>query len=193
VRIDRGLRLGLKALAFATGLTIFLAFDDWLLLALVRELGLGVASDSALLALGALLTATNAGLAVAVLRLIRKRPVTGSEGLIGQVGTALHSFRDVGQVAVHGEIWRARTQSPVAKGQKVYVLSLRGLELDVRPLKSARSDVVCKGSPRPDPVSDGAREVALPNAARIDGASIPPASRGPRGRRYAHRTGGDHP
>lgn len=64
----------------------------------------------------------------------RKRPVVaGNEHMLEAVGEALSDFDEQhrGWIRVHGESWRAQAQGPVAKGQKVKVTGVRGLELDV--------------------------------------------------------------
>src|SRR5581483_8337183 len=46
----------------------------------------------------------------------RGRPVTGSEGLVGEVGVALDDLSPAGMVRVHGEIWRAESDEPIQRG-----------------------------------------------------------------------------
>lgn len=115
------------------GLTIAFALDDWLIVLLVRELRLGIASDVALLMAAAALTVTNAMLALAVYRAMRRRPASGPDGLVGEEGRALRAFRSVGQVRVHGEIWRAVAARPIRKGERVRVIGVQGLTLHVAP------------------------------------------------------------
>ena len=65
----------------------------------------------------------------------RRRPVvSGREELIGSSGEVLEDFdgKD-GLARVHGETWRARCKQPLAKGQRVRVISMDGLILDVEP------------------------------------------------------------
>jgi membrane-bound serine protease (ClpP class) len=65
----------------------------------------------------------------------RQRPVvSGREELIGSSGEVLEDFdgKD-GLARVHGETWRARCRQPLAKGQRVIVISMDGLILDVEP------------------------------------------------------------
>jgi membrane-bound serine protease (ClpP class) len=67
----------------------------------------------------------------------RSKPVvSGREQMIGDVGEALADFKDgAGPVHIHGEQWSARADRPVRSGQKVRVLALDGLILDVEPLE----------------------------------------------------------
>lgn len=63
----------------------------------------------------------------------RQRPVvSGSEELIGSFGEVLEDFdgKD-GWARVHGETWRIRCRQPLAKGQRVRVISMDGLILEV--------------------------------------------------------------
>ncbi len=69
------------------------------------------------------------GLAV---RAWRRKPVTGTEGLIGLEGVAHTDIFKDGMALVHGEYWRAYSDEPVRKGEKVKVLSVEGLRLHVR-------------------------------------------------------------
>jgi membrane-bound serine protease (ClpP class) len=63
----------------------------------------------------------------------RSLPVrTGVEGLIHETGTALSPLDPGGRVFVHGEIWNAVADRPVAAGEQVEVLAVRNLTLAVR-------------------------------------------------------------
>jgi membrane-bound serine protease (ClpP class) len=61
----------------------------------------------------------------------RTKSVTGRSGMIGEVGTALTDIGAAGNVRVHGEYWAARSRAPIAKGERVRVLRVDGLNLDV--------------------------------------------------------------
>ncbi|MFT6339413.1 MAG: membrane-bound serine protease (ClpP class) [Alcanivorax sp.] len=60
-------------------------------------------------------------------------PVTGAGTLVGQTAVALDDFEDDGQVRVLGEIWHARSQQPVRRGQLLQVTDRSDLMLDVKP------------------------------------------------------------
>jgi membrane-bound serine protease (ClpP class) len=68
-------------------------------------------------------------------RAMRRRPVTGSEGMIGLVGVAKTALAPRGQIAVRGELWEAMSEDPVEAGRMVEVTAIDGLTLRV---KSAR-------------------------------------------------------
>ena len=71
-------------------------------------------------------------LALAVLLRSRKRPVvTGGEALIGSPGETVSWQDHAGRVLVHGEIWLARADVPLAAGTAVKVVSRDGLILHV--------------------------------------------------------------
>ncbi len=63
------------------------------------------------------------------------RPRAGTEALIGETGIARRQITPQdGLVFVHGELWRARSDSPVLPGTKVRVVSVKGLVLKVKPI-----------------------------------------------------------
>lgn len=70
-----------------------------------------------------------------LLKIRRSRVVTGSEELIGMIGTARESFTISGRVWVHSELWNADTTAPVESGQKVRVTGVNGLRLAVEPVQ----------------------------------------------------------
>ncbi len=69
----------------------------------------------------------------AVLKARHRPVVSGSEEMLGLEATALEDFDREGDVRAHGERWRARTDAPVSKGDKVRVTGMDGLCLNVTP------------------------------------------------------------
>jgi membrane-bound serine protease (ClpP class) len=63
----------------------------------------------------------------------RNKVETGSEGMIGLVGTAITSLRPAGKVFVHGEYWDAVAARPADPGARVKVTAIDGLRLMVDP------------------------------------------------------------
>lgn len=61
----------------------------------------------------------------------RHRPTTGLESLIGQMATARTPIDRQGKVFIHGEFWDARSEEPIAEGERVRVTSVEGLMLEV--------------------------------------------------------------
>ena len=83
-------------------------------------------------------TALGAGLimllTVTLLMRSRKAQVTtGVEQLLHGTAIALEDFDTSGHVDIHGERWRAVTQTPIKKGQPLRVLRVDGLTLEVAP------------------------------------------------------------
>jgi membrane-bound serine protease (ClpP class) len=64
--------------------------------------------------------------------------VSGSEELVGATGHALSTFSGEGSVRLHGEVWSARSQVPVATGEEVEVVGRDGLVLLVKHRKKAK-------------------------------------------------------
>jgi membrane-bound serine protease (ClpP class) len=77
-----------------------------------------------------------AAFAIALVRLVlqaqRRRALTGAEGLVGLRGEAATELEPEGWVSVQGELWRARSDEPVRRGETVEVVSSKGLRLRVR-------------------------------------------------------------
>lgn len=60
-----------------------------------------------------------------------QKVVTGELGMIGKIGVAQTEINPVGRVFIHGELWSARAESPIASGARVRVTGLSGLTLHV--------------------------------------------------------------
>jgi len=87
----------------------------------------------------ALVTAGFFGFAVqAAVRIMRKKPTTGYESLIGAMAEARSDLTPGGMVWVAGELWRAMVEEgQVKKGEPVRVVGVTGLELRVQPVRPA--------------------------------------------------------
>jgi membrane-bound serine protease (ClpP class) len=59
--------------------------------------------------------------------------VTGTEGMIGEVGAAVTELAPDGKVFVHGEYWDAVSVRPVAAGASITVTGIEKLRLTVEP------------------------------------------------------------
>jgi membrane-bound serine protease (ClpP class) len=63
----------------------------------------------------------------------RKAPVTGREGLIGQLGRARTALEPQGTVFTKGELWQATTtEDYIAAGEQVQIVSVEGFHLKVK-------------------------------------------------------------
>jgi membrane-bound serine protease (ClpP class) len=56
---------------------------------------------------------------------------TGSQGLIGEIGTVKQTIDPEGKVLVHGELWRARSAATLEVGCKIRVVAVEGLTATV--------------------------------------------------------------
>jgi membrane-bound serine protease (ClpP class) len=66
----------------------------------------------------------------------KSKPVTGSEGLVGEEGLARTDItKDGGMVSVHGEIWSAWSDDSIIKGEKVVVDAVSNLKIKVSKAK----------------------------------------------------------
>jgi membrane-bound serine protease (ClpP class) len=68
----------------------------------------------------------------------RRAVVSGPEEMVGSRGTVVDWSDGAGNVRVHGELWRARSRSPLEPGQPVRVVQVDGLTLGVEPQPNGR-------------------------------------------------------
>ena len=62
-----------------------------------------------------------------------KKPVTGSEGMIGLEGTVIESLTPFGVIRIEGEYWKAKSvDENIAVGEEVEILRLNKLTLEVK-------------------------------------------------------------
>jgi membrane-bound serine protease (ClpP class) len=86
-----------------------------------------------LIVLTTLLTAGFSVFAVTMaVRAQRRKPVTGSEGLVGERGRAVTDLSPEGKVFVRGEYWNARAEKPLAEGEEIEVTVVEGMTVRVR-------------------------------------------------------------
>lgn len=63
----------------------------------------------------------------------KRKPTTGAEGIIGEIGVAISDIDPEGEVIVHGEIWNSEsTGGKIINGQKIIVEGISSLKLKVR-------------------------------------------------------------
>ncbi|HZW38212.1 MAG TPA: nodulation protein NfeD [Ignavibacteriaceae bacterium] len=65
----------------------------------------------------------------------KKKPTTGEQGMIGEVGTALSdiNIKLNGQILVHGEIWSAESNDDdIKEGMNIKVMGIKNLKLIVK-------------------------------------------------------------
>lgn len=70
-----------------------------------------------------------------VFRAQRRKVVSGKEALPSTHAIVQEAFKEHGWVRVEGELWKAKTKTPVHAGEKVRIIKCDGLELTIKPLK----------------------------------------------------------
>jgi membrane-bound serine protease (ClpP class) len=68
-----------------------------------------------------------------LVRARRQKVATGSEQLLRETAVAMEDFEHGGMVRLHGEIWRAHSATHVRQGQRLRVLRVTGLTVEVEP------------------------------------------------------------
>jgi membrane-bound serine protease (ClpP class) len=71
-----------------------------------------------------------------VIRARRHKVMTGSAGLVGEIGIARTPLEPLGKIFVHGEYWDAVSTVAAPEGTRVRVLAVEGLRLQVEPADS---------------------------------------------------------
>jgi len=66
-----------------------------------------------------------------MIKALRRRVVSGAEGMIGSTVEALEDFTSEGKVRYGGEIWNARSAEPIRKGEEAVIIAVRSLQLIV--------------------------------------------------------------
>lgn len=66
----------------------------------------------------------------------QNKVITGTDGMISEIGVAFTKLAPSGKVFVHGEYWDADSSAPVEKGDSVRVVAVEGLHLKVEPRNS---------------------------------------------------------
>ncbi len=64
-----------------------------------------------------------------------RKVTTGNEGIVGESGIAQSKISLEGNIKVHGEIWKATSDTLIKKGEKVRIVSVEGLVLKVEKAK----------------------------------------------------------
>ena len=114
------------------GLSLFFLLDELFVIVVLREVFPGTFKPSLFVIVIGGAGIVSLLLAWVVFRALRRRPATGSEGLIGKKGRALSAISGNGEVFVHGEIWKAVSEEEIQEGDAIEVTEVDGLALRVR-------------------------------------------------------------
>lgn len=72
------------------------------------------------------------------MRARKNKIVTGTQGLVGEIGIAQSTLAPAGKVFVHGELWNAVSAVPVPEGERIVVRQVDGLTLRVDPVAASK-------------------------------------------------------
>jgi membrane-bound serine protease (ClpP class) len=114
------------------GLILLFFLDDLLYVFLVKELQIFTFSKTYYTIFVTFFFFGSVFLALAVLHILRKRPQTGSEGLIGQQGIVVGKDDGIYKIKVHGELWSAECEQHVQINDKVEIIAINNLLLQIR-------------------------------------------------------------
>jgi len=74
----------------------------------------------------------------AVVLSLRRRLVTGAEGMVGETGVVMEALDPEGSVIVKGEYWKAVSHhGRIEKGRGIEVMAINGLTLEVKEKNNA--------------------------------------------------------
>ena len=103
------------------------------LLLVLRALGIQI-SLPVMILIGLLLGAFIFLTQKVIIPALRRKSITGSEGMIGLTGEVIEPLTPVGVIRVGGEYWKAKSvDEDIEAGEEVEILALGGLTLKVRP------------------------------------------------------------
>jgi membrane protein implicated in regulation of membrane protease activity len=72
----------------------------------------------------------------AIVPIIKRRKIHGTEGMVGMTGIATESLKPAGTVKINGEYWKAAAVGDaIEKGEDVEVVGITGLNLEVKKKK----------------------------------------------------------
>jgi membrane-bound serine protease (ClpP class) len=74
----------------------------------------------------------------AAVRSVKRQPVSGQEGMVGEIGTTMERIDPAGTVFVHGSLWKARSSHPIEQGETIRVMGIEGLKLTVEEITEER-------------------------------------------------------
>jgi len=62
----------------------------------------------------------------------RRKPTTGKEGLLGEIGVAKSTIDPQGKVFIHGEYWDATSDEPIPEGTRVKAIEVNNIVIKVK-------------------------------------------------------------
>jgi membrane-bound serine protease (ClpP class) len=116
---------------FAVGITAF-AFGAYMLFRVPEISDLSVPFWSVIFPAVAVLSGFMAIVVFGVGRSLGRPQFSGREALVGEMAIAESDIRPQGRVRVRGELWKAESDEPIERGQKVEVVGIDDLVVRVR-------------------------------------------------------------
>jgi membrane-bound serine protease (ClpP class) len=72
-----------------------------------------------------------------VVKARHNKVITGSSGMLGEIGSAIEPLAPQGKILVRGEYWEAVSTAPVPAGARVRVVAIDKLQLTVEPISDS--------------------------------------------------------
>lgn len=117
-------------------LTVLLLSDDLLLFILFDSFGSMQVDLSLRLTVALVLTILNIGLAIFAFSILKKKPETGADAMIGMKATVARATETETWIKVRGELWRAQCAHTLHVGEEVQVTGIDGLILHIEKINS---------------------------------------------------------
>jgi membrane protein implicated in regulation of membrane protease activity len=117
-------------------LTVLLLSDDLLLFILFDSFGSMQVDLSLRLTVALVLTILNIGLAIFAFSILKKKPETGADAMIGMKAMVARATETETWIKVRGELWRAQCSQTLHVGEEVQVTGIDGLILHIEKINS---------------------------------------------------------
>jgi membrane-bound serine protease (ClpP class) len=78
------------------------------------------------------------GVITLVLKAQLRKPVTGLEGMIGEEGNSITAVHEDGKVFIRGEYWNAFSKELIEKDERVKVVGISGLKVEIEKIRSEK-------------------------------------------------------
>ncbi len=74
--------------------------------------------------------------------IMKRKPTTGYEGLIGETGVVIDTCNPIGRITVHGEYWKARAAGKmIEQGTQVAVVAVKDMVVTVEPTDDSQTSI----------------------------------------------------
>lgn len=73
--------------------------------------------------------------------IMKRKPTTGYEGLIGETGMVIDTCNPIGRVMVHGEYWKARAGKMIEQGTPVTIVAVKDMVVIVEQTDDSQTSI----------------------------------------------------